>query len=415
MFDVNDNFEMKETKMKAISLRKMVITIVIVGIGVGYVRADKLQLQEKLSRDAKIQLNDVTIAEALKKIGEKAEVKIVLSDEAVWKLPLGNMTRLSVSISGPLSDSLTEMLNVFFMRYAVGNEEITIYPRAELEHIIGRPGTKQLELLEKIYSIRMSFEDMVDPEFVMEVIGGCVGEVSILPYDIPGSIYEILMEMGTGGETLPITLAVLLEHVGDMQNKPRWYLSGMDFPNQVPVIRVVSEQAFREAKLDQVVDISFKYESADVIIQRLAGWTGMELVVRKGDPSWLEEIIAVNMQNIKLKQALRNIVNSVDGEISFHVRDNYIRIEGPRRPPKIAVPAKTKSSGGAGEGYVGKISIPMDGGKYFIEFMLRESDLTEELKKLREEKIKEIFKKVGKAGDKAPEIAAHPQSYSILN
>ena len=57
----------------------------------------------------------------------------------------------------------------------------------------------------------------------------------------------------------------------------------------------------------------------------------------------------------------------------------------------------------------------MDGGKYFIEFMLRESDLTEELKKLREEKIKEILRKVGKAGDKAPEIAAHPQSYSILN
>ena len=57
----------------------------------------------------------------------------------------------------------------------------------------------------------------------------------------------------------------------------------------------------------------------------------------------------------------------------------------------------------------------MDGGKYFIEFMLRESDLTEELKKLREEKIKEIFNKAGKADDKAPEIAAHPQSYSILN
>jgi hypothetical protein len=33
----------------------------------------------------------------------------------------------------------------------------------------------------------------------------------------------------------------------------------------------------------------------------------------------------------------------------------------------------------------------MDGGKYFLEFMLRESDLTEELKKLRTEKMKEIL------------------------
>jgi len=138
--------------MKATSLRKMVIAIFIIGIGAGYVRADKLQLQEKLSRDAKIQLNDVTIAEALKKIGETAEVKIVLSDEAVWKLPYGEATRLSVLLSGPLADSLTEMLNTFFMRYAVSDNEITIYPRAELEHILGKPTTKQLELLKRIYT-----------------------------------------------------------------------------------------------------------------------------------------------------------------------------------------------------------------------------------------------------------------------
>jgi len=41
--------------------------------------------------------------------------------------------------------------------------------------------------------------------------------------------------------------------------------------------------------------------------------------------------------------------------------------------------------------------------------------LTEELKKLREEKIREIFKKVSKTGNNALEIAARSQSYSILN
>ena len=45
------------------------------------------------------------------------------------------------------------------------------------------------------------------------------------------------------------------------------------------------------------------------------------------------------------------------------------------------------------EGYVGKISIPMDGGKYYLEFMLRESDLTKELKKLRAEKMKQVLGK----------------------
>jgi hypothetical protein len=218
--------------------------------------------------------------------------------------------------------------------------------------------------------------------------------------------------MSTDKGIAPVSFAVLLEQVGDKYKTPRWYLSGMNFPDQAPVIRMVYEEGYREAVLDQVVDISFKDERADVIIQRLAGWTGMELFVNKKYPSWLEEEIVVNMQNIKLGQALRNIVSSVDGEMYFDFGVNGIQIKGPEPSAGLGLGA-AKTSGG--EGYVGKISIPMDGGKYFIEFMLRESDLTEELKKLREEKIREILRKVGKAGDKAPEIAAHPQSYSILN
>jgi hypothetical protein len=53
--------------------------------------------------------------------------------------------------------------------------------------------------------------------------------------------------------------------------------------------------------------------------------------------------------------------------------------------------------------------------KYYLEFMLRESDLTVELRMLREDKIKEILKKFSKAGDNGFEITVRPQSYSILN
>ena len=438
--------------MKSISLRKMVIAIFIVGIGAGYARADKQQLQANLSKDAKIQLKDVTISEALEKIGQTAGVKIVLSDEAVWKLPYGEATRLSVALTGPLADSLTEMLNAFFMRYAVGDEEITIYPRQELEHILGRPTTKQLALLKRIYTRPIEVYFL---EELQRTINQALGqEVLISPIHVQAQLNNLLRQL-VGKEAIyitldarrapqrrsvkvkkaleqepnepeptvynlptPVTVVQLLSQVsatGNVSAATTWYISGMDFPGQIPEIRAVSALKFQAAKLDQVVDISFEGETADVILKRLAGWTGMELLVIKGELSWLEEIIAVNMQNIKLKQALRNIVSSVDGQLAIDVGDNDIQIVGPMHTQKVAAPGKTKRSGGAGEGYVGKISIPMDGGKYFIEFMLRESDLTEELKKLREEKIKEILRKVGKAGDKAPEIAAHPQSYSILN
>ncbi|MHC4241349.1 MAG: hypothetical protein ACYSU4_03025, partial [Planctomycetota bacterium] len=333
-----------------------------------------------------------------------------------WKLPQGEATRLSASLKGSLSNCLTEMLNAFFMRYAVGDNKITIYPRAELEHILGRPNTEQLKMLKNIYAVKFSFGPGFSAENILDMIRNMFEGISFLPYDTPKRISEIFKTMSTDKGMVPVSFTVILEQVGDKYRTPRWYLSGMDFPDQAPVIRMVNEEDFREARLDQVIDISFKDETVAVILQRLAGWAGMDLLIHKKDPSWLEEEIVVNMQNVKLRQALINIANSVDAQIDMNIRNNGIRIISPNRPHKVAAPAKPKSSS-SGEGYVGKISIPMGHGddKYYIEFMLRESDLTEGLKKLREDKIKEIFRKVGKLDDKATEIAVRPQSYSILN
>jgi len=370
------------------------LAVAVVCVVIGYVRADKAQLLEKLNAHVEIQLKGVTIVEALDEIGQKAGLKLALSDEAVWKLPYGEATRLSVTLQGPLADGMTEMLNPFFMRYAVGQDEITIYPRRELEHVIGRPSTKQLELLTKMYSGRIEVASGVSREMVVRLIKEAYGAISFFPYDVPERAHAILQTSAGDKGSLPVTLPVLLEQVGSTLSRPCWYLSQPDSLNPVPVIRLVTERDFREAKLDQVVDISFKDERADVILQRLAGWAGMELIVRARVPSWLDRKIVVNVQNTTLRQALRNIVTAVNGEgISFNTSANRIEILGPIQPPKEeAAPGTAKSSGGAADGYVGKISIPMEGGKYFLEFMLREGDLTGELKKLRDETIKDILR-----------------------
>jgi len=434
--------------MSAKSFRKVIVLSVFLVCTSAYLaQADKLQLREKLSKEVKIKLKDVTIAEALEKIGQKAGVKIVLSDEAVWKLPFGEATRLSVTLDGPLAESMKEMFNAFFMRYAVGDEEITIYPRPELEHILGRPTTKQLKLLAALYTnpIRVYFLDDVQ-----ESINAALGQqVLISPIQVQAQINDLLRQLvgedpiygekpiyyaGKVVRTVikkvrerepnepqpthfdlptPVTLVQLFSQVtsGREPKYTRWYISGMELANQVPEIRVVDERDFRQAKLDQIVDISFKDERADTIIQRLANWTGMELIVHKEDPSWLEEEISVDMQNTKLGQAILNIVGVVDGQVSIDVVDNQIVVRGPipRRIP--AAQRRTSRSRGSSDkagsdGYVGKISIPMEGGKYYIEFMLRESDLTEELKKLRAEKMKEVL---GEPSKPKPTPATRPR------
>ena len=402
--------------MRAISLRNVIVVVLVIGIGNGFVQAGRQEILAMLSRkEAEFEFKDVTITEALGKIKQVAGGEIVLSDEAQWKLPQGQATRLSAFLKGSLADCLTEMMNPFFMRYAVSDDKITIYPRAELEHILGRPNTQQLELLKKIYSMRMEVKSGVSKDVVVGLMKDTFGGLSFMPYSVAEDIYKVLESIGN------VSFAVLLEQVGDRHDAPRWYLSGMDFPGQSPVIRMVNEEEYREAVLNQVVDISFQGRSSEravVILQRLAGWTGMELIITKEDPSWLKGEINVNMQNIKLRQALRNIVSSVDGEIDINIFDNVIEIFGPMQAlTQEPASEKPKSAGSSGEGYVGKISIPMGEGenKYYIEFMLRERDLTETLRKLREDKIKEIFRKFSKTGNNDFEITVRPQSYSILN
>ena len=163
----------------------------------------------------------------------------------------------------------------------------------------------------------MEFEGDISEGLFIQIIKEGFGEIIFFPYDMPKRMRTVLEAISTEQESLPITLAILLEHPGDTAHRSCWYLTGTDFPNQIPTIRVVREDEFREALLNQIVDISFRDERPDVILQRLVGRAGMELVLFKEEPSWLDEEITVNMQNVSLRQALLNIVNTVDGDMNF--------------------------------------------------------------------------------------------------
>jgi hypothetical protein len=401
-----------------------VAAMVLAGFFTGIVQADKQQVQEKLSKDISIRLNDVTVSSALDSIGQKAGLKIVLSDEAIWKLPYGEATRISVSLSGPLADSLTEMLNAFFMRYAVDENEVTIYPRPELEHILGRPSTKQLELLKVIYTqhIGVYYLDQVQ-KTVNEAFGE---QILISPIEVLAQLNNFLRQLvgkdaiyqqvipgrGNRPQTLavlqareqepnepeptkyilptPVMLVQLLNQV-DTGNGPantRWYISRMDFPGQTPEVHVVDEEEFRGLRLNQKIDVSYKDQPLDKIFQDLVSRAGVSLIVGTGSQLH-EHTLSASMQNIEIGQAVRNIAEMAG--VACEMSRGYISLVL-RNPPRIENKVENKDTGKiTSEGYVGKISIPMDGGKYYLEFMLRESDLTEKLKKLRAEKMKQIL------------------------
>ncbi len=402
----------------------IIMGLILVCVLVSPAGAERIDFQQNLSKEITIRLNDVTIVEALDKIGKEAGVKFVISSEAEWKLPYGAATRLSAVLDGPLSDSMTEMLNAFFMRYATGDKELTIYPRAELEHVIGRPSTKQLELLKDIYTKPIKVY-LVDKN--QETLNNALGqEVLISPMHVQAQLNNLLRQL-VGKQAIyksptssrntrnrppmikeatetapelteielptPVTIVQLLKQVisEDSRYEAVWYLSRMDFAGQTPEIHVLSDSAFQVLKRQQKIDISYEDEPLDKILRDMAGRGGYYVAI---NPRAIlnKHRLSVSMQNVGILQAMRNVADMAG--LVYDSRGSQMEVKGVYKPrPSTSAKSRkpTSTTAPAGKSYVGKVSIPMDGGKYFVEFMLRESDLTDELKKLREEKLADVL------------------------
>lgn len=402
----------------------------VVGIAAEWGFAAEAGLEQKLNKEIKITLSDVLITEALDKISKDIDVPIMLSDEAEYKLPYGKSTRLSVTLKGPASEALTQMLNEFFMRCAVGPKEITIYPRPEMDHIVGKPSTRQLEVLKAIYTnpIKVYITDNVSAT-VNTALGQ---EVFISPIDIYGDINKALRKLagekklkmeqkigkpgeGEGGvtkiyfeEMLPpdaegkeseeytlptaVILPQLLRDVRLGNRTVDWYIPSIDLPNQTPEIRIVEEGTLSSLERNQLIDVNFENKTLMEIFQNLADRGGIYEYQKSPQVlPYLDERMTVSMQNITALQAMKKIADMAQLRYETDSYRKFYIIDKVKPAQPAAEPAKPIGTPDDRGPYVGKISIPMDGGKYYIEYMLRESDLTEELKKLRAEKIKEIL------------------------
>lgn len=401
-------------------------------------------IEEKLNKEIQVGLKDVLITDALDKLSKEIDMPIMLSDEAEYKLPYGKSTRLSVTLKGPACEGLTQMLNEFFMRYAIGQNEITIYPRPELDHIVGRPSTRQLQLLKTIYTkpIRVYITNNV----AATINTALEQEVYVSPIEYHASINAVLRKLagekntqtGSGTSTgqpfyelkLPLnaegkeeveyTLATaaifpqLLRNlkIGNGSYPAEWYIPSMDMPGQTPEIQIVEDSTLSMLKRKQIIDVHFDNKTLLEIFQTLADRGGIYYTKSNDAPLFLNERMTVSMQNVTAMQAMIKIANMAqiryesDGYRDFKILGKILPAQP--QPTPAAATAKPVSSSDDRSQYVGKISIPMDGGKYYIEYMLRENDLTDELKKLRTEKIKEILG--SQANEKMPPKAVEKTS-----
>ncbi len=371
-------------------------------------------IQQKLKPEVSIKLENVTIAEALERISEQAGIRIALSEAAIWKLPEGKDTRISATLEGSLGGSLDQMLNDLFLRYSIGSEPLMIYPRPELRHILGRPTARSLKLLKNIYTQQASINAdnwniafaPMNYSFVQKTLDTLAGEpVTVVPMRQFEAVVNTVGGMALRGDSsekdrpapgMIVTLASILDDTaGSLDGPHEWFISIPDLPNQVPQIRIEKRSEFAKARLEQVADVSFENEEGRKVIQSLVTRVDMTLMVMQEAVRRMGMKVSLDAQNVTLEMALQKALKALGIRWTVHLDLDRIELTGVEPSaneytgPTEEMPVPPKP---AEDAYVGKISIPMEGGRYFIEFMLRESDLTDELRKLRAEKIREILK-----------------------
>lgn len=425
--------------MKQSTCGKLTAGLVIVALVATVGVADSTALQARLAQDVEIELTDVTIAEALERIGAQAGVAIELSDEAVWKLPDGRQTRLSVTLEGQLAEGLEQMLNEFFLRYAIGSGAVVAYPRAELRHILGRPTPGLLKLLRSIYTEQTWISarpDLgggnADAAFALGAVNQFAGEpVAIFPLRRFDDVERIIMSIARRNYAseqsasrpvpkTPVTLAMILDEVAAQRADWVWFISAPEFAGQPLEIHIEESLDYGKALFGQIVDVSIQDEEGLTVLRKLTAMSNIDLkIVGEDRPwtdrSWLRQRISLDVLNVTIREALNRVTRALGGQVGTvnYERGSY-DVVGPvarssedasfaaaARPAERAAPS--------GDDYVGKISIPMGEGanRYFIEFMLRERDLPAELRQFRTEKIKEILASFNAA--QSPSAGATPE------
>lgn len=130
-------------------------------------------------------------------------------------------------------------------------------------------------------------------------------------------------------------------------------------------------------------------------------WADMDLAVAGSLSEELSRSVTFYVQNVTLREALERALSTLGITWNCNLSTGVISLMGrshqPEPLPTLAAGESTAKPASVGN-YVGKISIPMDGGRYFLEFMLRESDLPEELQKLRRQAIADVLAELSRKG-----------------
>lgn len=335
-------------------------------------------IEQALDESTAITLEDVKLGDAIEIITEQSGVKILMPPEVMGLVPHGAETLIQrVQIANmSLRQGLTELFSPLGMTFAVGDSYVEIVPKEALL-CLGRPPTwTELDVLAELSAIQPGIDNdalaALRPRIQFQMA-------------VPAAwtlLSEAIRSVGAGPGDEVLTIACA--NLGWV-----WRLSDQRIV-LVPMERQIQRQ------LQQPISLRIDDTTLIDVLQALAERVNVDIRSEPGAlaslPIYMQRGFSVNVHQQSAEEVLDKIAAHTglgyliepDGVLFYKVGNGSGRnLAGDAPPASVSL----------SDPYVAKVVVPLGGGKS-IEWLVRQSELPEDLQRMRQNDLAETFEAV---------------------
>jgi hypothetical protein len=341
-------------------------------------------IEQALDEPTRIELTDVKLGEAFAMVTEQTGVEVVMTPEVMSLIPHGPETKVNAVIENiPLRQGLIDLVAPLGMTFVVLDDYVEIIPTPPLLRL-GRPATwAELDLLGKLRAAKPGAVD-ADLQSLRERL-----QFQVRARDPWDTLAAEIRTTGAGsGDEV---LSVACDKLGWA-----WSMDG----ERIVVLSI--EQQFRQ-QLSWPIRLRINDRPLPDVIRQLGMYAGVPVRLEPGAlqslPPQVREHFALNVNDLSAEEALDMIASYTS--LGYLIDRNGVLFyrtdvagspggEAPQQPMGFGAPSPKTAQTRGQDPYVGKITVQLEDGKT-VEWLIRESELPEDLKLRRQQDLRDAF------------------------
>ena len=343
-------------------------------------QTDRGLIDQALDETSQITLDGVTLREAFAIVTEQTGVVVVMTDAVMALAPYGPHTRVdNVRIDNiPLRLGIQDLVRPLGMTFIVLDDRIEIIPTEPIARL-GRPATwEDLDTLNRLRKLLPGRES--DSLATLR---------TLVQFHVPApnawaTLADALKGVGAGpGDQV---LSVACDQLGWA-----WYLDG-------PRIVIASIELAIRQQLQRPISLRIGNRPLFDVTQAVARAVGIRVRIEPGAleglPMPIRQSFSLTVHMLSGEETLDKI--AAYAGLGYLIDADGVLYYAASRPVGAAAGAGVAAGRqtGAHDPYVATVTVPMADGAYQMEWLIRQSELPDELRALRRQHLEALFEAV---------------------